>query len=176
MKRILIFVLMLGIAGVIVFSGCSSKTTKTQPVATQAPLQPPVEKKTVEPESTAVKPETKPEQKKPYEFSNIYFDYDKSDIKPDMRKILADHARALKDNPNIKLVIEGHCDERGTIEYNLALGERRANAVKNYLENYGIDANRLSTISYGKERPLDPGHNEAAWAKNRRAQFEVMGR
>ena len=79
----------------------------------------------------------------------------------------------LKENPDIKLTIEGHCDERGTIEYNLALGERRANAVKNYLINYGINPKRLSTISYGKERPLDPRSNEEAWAKNRRAAFVI---
>jgi len=74
------------------------------------------------------------------------------------------------------LRIEGHCDERGTIEYNLALGERRANSVKNYLVNYGIDPNRLTTISYGEERPKDPRHNEEAWAKNRRVEFVIITR
>ena len=80
----------------------------------------------------------------------------------------------MNQNPSVRVQIEGHCDERGTEEYNLALGERRANAAKQYLTTAGISAGRLSTISYG-ERPLDPGHNEAAWAKNRRDHFVITG-
>ncbi len=76
----------------------------------------------------------------------------------------------------VKIQIEGHCDERGTAEYNLALGERRANSAKKYLVSLGIPADRLSTISYGKEMPLDPGHNEEAWAKNRRAHFIILSK
>ena len=79
----------------------------------------------------------------------------------------------MKSNPSVMVKIEGHCDERGTIEYNLSLGEKRAKAAKDFLIDLGIDAGRISTISYGKERPVDPGHNEAAWAKNRRAAFTV---
>jgi peptidoglycan-associated lipoprotein len=82
----------------------------------------------------------------------------------------------LKKYPKVKVQIEGHCDERGTIEYNLALGERRANSTKKYLISLGISADRISTISYGKERPLDPGHNEEAWAKNRRAHIVVLSK
>ncbi len=104
-------------------------------------------------------------------FETIYFDYDRSDIRSESRDILAEHARLMKTYPEIRLLIEGHCDERGTIEYNLALGERRAQAVKTYLVNSGISAGRLLTISYGKERPLDPAHHDQAWSKNRRAQF-----
>jgi peptidoglycan-associated lipoprotein len=77
-------------------------------------------------------------------------------------------------NSQEKIVIEGHCDERGTAEYNIALGERRAKSVKRYLINLGVDSSQLSTISYGEERPADPGHNEAAWAKNRRAEFVIQ--
>ena len=76
----------------------------------------------------------------------------------------------------MKIQIEGHCDERGTVEYNLALGERRANSAKRYLTSLGIPENRISTISYGKERPLDPGHNEEAWTKNRRAHFVILSK
>jgi len=79
----------------------------------------------------------------------------------------------MKKNPGAKVQIEGHCDERGTPEYNLALGQRRADSTKKYLVNLGIDGSRLSTISYGEEKPADPGHNEAAWAKNRRAVFDI---
>jgi peptidoglycan-associated lipoprotein len=103
----------------------------------------------------------------------VYFAYDKSDISPEARKILENQAAWLKKNANVTVTIEGHCDERGTREYNLALGERRANAVKNVLVALGIPANRISTISYGKERPAVPGSTEAAWAQNRRGVTTV---
>lgn len=107
---------------------------------------------------------------------DIHFDYDKYDIRREDEGILKENAAFLKKNPKMKIQIEGHCDERGTIEYNLALGERRANSVKRYLVSLGIASDRISTISYGKERPLDPGHNEQAWAKNRRAHFIVLSK
>jgi peptidoglycan-associated lipoprotein len=111
------------------------------------------------------------------EFQNqdIYFDFDKYDLRTDARTTLDRKASFLNQNSSVRVQIEGHCDERGTEEYNLALGERRANAAKQYLTTAGISAGRLSTISYGKERPLDPGHNEAAWAKNRRDHFVITG-
>jgi len=103
----------------------------------------------------------------------VYFDFNKSDIRPDQRPTLQANADKLKANPlsGFKVLIEGHCDERNTNEYNLALGDRRANAVKQYLMTLGVPAARLRTISYGEERPADPGHNEEAWAKNRRSEF-----
>lgn len=104
---------------------------------------------------------------------DIQFEYDKSDITPEARAILQDSADWIRSNAGVKVQIEGHCDERGTEEYNLALGERRANAVKNYLISLGVEGETLYTISYGEELPLDPGHDEAAWAKNRRAHFLV---
>jgi peptidoglycan-associated lipoprotein len=103
----------------------------------------------------------------------VYFAFDKSDITPEARKILERQAAWLKSNANVTVTIEGHCDERGTREYNLALGERRATAVKNVLVALGIPANRISTISYGKERPAVPGSTEAAWAQNRRGVTTV---
>jgi peptidoglycan-associated lipoprotein len=111
------------------------------------------------------------------EFQNqdIYFDFDKYDLRTDARATLDRKASFLNQNSSVRVQIEGHTDERGTNEYNLALGERRANAAKQYLTTAGISAGRLSTISYGKERPLDPGHNEAAWAKNRRDHFVITG-
>lgn len=113
-------------------------------------------------------------KKEPLILSMVNFDFDKSDLTPEARAILADNARKLEANPEVYIRIEGHCDERGTVEYNLALGERRARAVRDYLVNYGIDPGRITIISYGKERPIDPGHNEAAWAKNRRAEFVIL--
>ncbi len=99
----------------------------------------------------------------------IFFAFDKSDISSDAQAILSRQADFTKKYPDLKFTIEGHCDERGTREYNLALGERRATADKNALVALGVDAGRLKTISYGKERPAVDGHNEAAWAQNRRA-------
>ena len=104
----------------------------------------------------------------------VFFDFDRSDLKPEARATLERQAAWLKQYSNVRLQIEGHCDERGTREYNLALGERRANATKNYLVALGIPASRLSTISYGKERPAVLGSNEAAWAQNRRAVSVVQ--
>jgi len=107
---------------------------------------------------------------------DIRFDYDKYDIRRVDEEILRENAAFLKKNPKMKIQIEGHCDERGTAEYNLALGERRANNTKRYLVSLGITSDRISTISFGKERPLDPGHNEEAWAKNRRAHIVVLSK
>jgi len=104
---------------------------------------------------------------------NIHFDFDKSFIRNDAKPILEKVAAYMKKNPDAKLQIEGHCDERGTSEYNMALGQRRADSARKYLANLGVAGSRLSTISYGEEKPADPGHNEAAWAKNRRAVFAI---
>ena len=102
---------------------------------------------------------------------HIYFPYDSSELSLRAQAILREKADWLRNNPGLTAIIEGHCDERGTTEYNLALGDRRAESVKIFLTNLGIAPTRLLTISYGEERPIDPGHSEAAWAKNRRAQF-----
>lgn len=99
----------------------------------------------------------------------VHFDFDKFDLKPEARATLDKQAAWLLKFPNTNFTIEGHCDERGTREYNLALGERRANAAKNYLVALGVGASRITTISYGKERPQVLGSNEEAWAQNRRA-------
>ncbi len=101
----------------------------------------------------------------------VFFGFDKFDLNPESTEILNELAAFLKTNKDIKVKIEGNCDERGTTEYNLALGDRRAKAAFDYLTAQGIDAARLTTISYGKEKPADPGNNEEAWAKNRRDEF-----
>jgi peptidoglycan-associated lipoprotein len=107
---------------------------------------------------------------------DVHFDFDKYDIRREDEEILRENAALLKKYPNVKIQIEGHCDERGTVEYNLALGERRANNTKKYLISLDIASNRISTISYGKERPLDRGHTEEAWAANRRAHIVVLSK
>ena len=103
----------------------------------------------------------------------IFFDFDKSALKLESQALLKKKADWLKANPAAKLLIEGNTDERGTAEYNLALGERRADSAKKFLVDLGIDAKRISTISYGEERPLDPRHTEEAWAKNRNDGFVI---
>jgi peptidoglycan-associated lipoprotein len=107
-------------------------------------------------------------------FGDIYFDFDKYDLKPESRDMLKGHADWLMQHGEFEVIIEGHCDERGTREYNLALGERRAESARDYLITLGIEKERLTTISYGEELPVDPGHNEDAWSKNRRCHFVVV--
>jgi len=103
----------------------------------------------------------------------VYFDFDKYDLRADAIVTLDQNAAALKERSGIHLIIEGHCDECGSEKYNLALGDRRAQAARKYLVARGVEVDRIDTISYGEERPFDPGHNEEAWAKNRRAHFVV---
>lgn len=103
----------------------------------------------------------------------VHFDFDKYALSPDAQSAAQYNSEILKRYPNVAIIIEGHCDERGTPEYNLALGERRAGAVAEYLSTLGVAPNRISTVSFGSELPLDPAHNEEAWAKNRRAYFRV---
>ncbi|MBM3818898.1 MAG: peptidoglycan-associated lipoprotein Pal [Acidimicrobiia bacterium] len=105
-----------------------------------------------------------------------FFGLDSADLDDRGRAVVAANAELLKKFPTWMILIEGHCDERGTAEYNLALGERRAAAVMTYLVSLGISPNRLRTVSYGKEFPFDPGHDESAWGKNRRAQFVITAR
>lgn len=110
------------------------------------------------------------------ELQTIHFEFDSYALTGDGRNALKANAQWLTENPTATIQIEGHCDERGTTEYNLALGERRANATKDYLQKLGVDSSRMSVISYGEERPIDPASNEGAWAKNRRAQFVILSR
>lgn len=101
----------------------------------------------------------------------VFFDFDQWSIREDQKEVMAKNSQWLKSNPNVKVRLEGHCDERGTAEYNLALGQKRAEGVKSFLEGLGISSQRMATVSYGEERPLDPRHNEEAWAKNRRVDI-----
>lgn len=103
--------------------------------------------------------------------STVFFDYDKATLTSDAKSKLAANATWIKNNPSFTVQIEGHTDSRGSVEYNLSLGERRAKSVKSYLEGLGVESKRMTIISYGEEKPLVPGDSEAAWAKNRRANF-----
>jgi peptidoglycan-associated lipoprotein len=103
----------------------------------------------------------------------IYFDFNRSEVKPEYRDVLARKVDVLNELPELTVRIEGHADERGTVEYNLALGERRAQAAKDYMVSAGIDPNRITTISYGEERPAIPESNEEAWSENRRDEFVI---
>ena len=140
-------------------------TQVTPPPATAAPQAPATTARPSPKEFVAI-PELKP----------IYFDFDKYDIRPGDAKVLDANAQWLKSNSEQLVLIEGHCDERGTNEYNLALGERRAKSTMNYLVSQGVQASRITIISYGEERPVCTQHNEECWSKNRRAQFLVKPR
>jgi peptidoglycan-associated lipoprotein len=158
-----------------IFTGCAEKkavvtegTAQEQAAPAQSAATTKEQSAKVEPAATAATVETAETAVK-----DIFFEFDKFNISPDAREILKANADFLLKNGNSKVVIEGHCDERGTAEYNMALGQRRAQETKKYLVNLGIKEPRIKTISYGEERPFDPGHNEDAWSKNRRAHFAV---
>jgi len=159
-------ILLLLASGTLALSACSKKAPEGElpppPQDTAPPAPPPAAPSGPQPGSQA-------DFLASVQSDTIHFDLDSSDIDDQDRAILRSQAEWLQRYPNKRATIEGHCDERGTREYNLALGERRANAAKNYLAALGVDASRLTTISYGKERPIATGSDEAAWAQNRRA-------
>ncbi|HOK56154.1 MAG TPA: peptidoglycan-associated lipoprotein Pal [bacterium] len=126
----------------------------------------------IPPEAKFIKPEEMDSELKEI-FRNIYFDFDKYSIREDAAQILKKIGDYLLKNPDIKILIEGHCDERGTREYNLVLGEQRALSARRFLVIMGVSPKRLYTVSYGEDMPADPGHNEEAWAKNRRCEFKI---
>lgn len=150
----------------IVLVSCAKKEAKMQEEIVVVPEEEVVAKDTIPPVEEVFKI--------PLELSRIHFDFDKYDIRPGDTKILEKNAEVLRAYPEVRARIEGHCDERGTNEYNLALGEKRAAAARDYLIRLGIEKERISVISFGEENPLVTGHNELAWAKNRRAEFAVL--
>jgi len=159
--------------------GCAKKQTVksegTQAPSAAAPVTEAPVKEAPAPMAAAAPPSAAPgvavTEERLSQFDDVRFDFDKSVVREDGRKTCGIVADYLKKHPQAKMLIEGHCDERGTAEYNMALGERRATAVMTYLVSLGVPKAALSTVSFGKEKPLDPGHNEEAWAKNRRAHF-----
>ncbi len=158
MKKLL---LLCWVVAAVSVSGCSSKSSET------AVVEDTVEQYDAAAAEAALREEARRMVK------DVFFEFDSAELDPMAVSQLKNNAMWLVDNPTISLMIEGHCDERGTTEYNLALGERRAEVTKRFLEKAGVAASRLGTVSFGEEKPFDAGHNEAAWAKNRRAHFMV---
>lgn len=184
MKKILILSLACGLVFGFMLS-CAKKVEETPPPPPpQVKEQPEVEK--VEEPTPPKEPELTEEEifmRKSLEEINrevplqmIHFDFDRYFIRDDAKPVLEKNASWLKKWDSVQVLIEGHCDERGTEEYNLALGEKRAKSTFDYLVSLGVSSDRIKTISYGKSQPLDTGHNETAWAKNRRSQFTIIAK
>lgn len=187
-KSILVMLAVVLIFGFSVF-GCAKKPAEPGPgeqmMQTQAPEEtpgnvekytPPAEEVSPSEEPVAMVPESD-RQMTAFDVSDlidVFFAFDQADLTSEGRNDLARNARLLKTVSGVKVVIEGHCDERGTSEYNLGLGERRADTVKTYLVSLGVSASRIRTISYGEEKPFAAGHNEEAWQQNRRAHFRLQ--
>jgi peptidoglycan-associated lipoprotein len=171
MKRFGILFLVMMLAVLMVLPACSKK--EAPPVeeditpAEEVPPPPPPPVEEEEPEVIET------EELEPLELGDVFFDFDKYNIRSEFKSVLENNAELLMGRPEAVLVIEGHTDERGTAEYNLALGERRAKAIMDFYIAYGINADKLSMISYGEERPFAYGSNEEAWAQNRRAHMVV---
>lgn len=173
MKPIMCVVLL---SSALFIAGCPGRTTPDADTATIEPSAP----DTTETAPVRPQPDTPvltAEQRRQMELQRLlgtrtlYFDYDEFEIRPEYMDLIAAHANNLVGNPGQRIVIEGHCDERGSREYNIGLGERRAQAVRRALMLQGVAAGQIQTISYGEERPAVPGHNEQAWARNRRAEI-----
>ncbi len=181
-NAVLTVVLMLTL--VVSVAGCKKKAPEAVPAPAVEALPPPEPL----PPQTEVEPDFPPEpfvEEKPDidtliddwnrsgVLQTVYFEYDSTELSDSARRILRNNADWLKAHADVDVLVEGNCDERGTIEYNLALGQRRADAVRGYLVSLGLDRSRARIITYGEERPIDLNHNEAAWRKNRRAAFVV---
>lgn len=164
-KRLLWIAVLVALTAV---AGCGGKkATDTAPPVEPTPN---TQTETVQ-ETPATSDPATSDQVEPVSLNDVYFDFDSYSLSSEAKGTLEANARELKRVTTGTFTIEGHCDERGTKAYNLALGEKRANAAKEFLVALGVSASRISTVSYGKERPFDDGHDESAWAKNRRAHF-----
>ncbi len=176
-RGLLIVLMIVSIA--FVFSGCKKKPPIPEPVpdtSTQTPA-PPTEAPPLVERPTGGEPVTADIfEECTRQLQPVFYDFNRSEIREDQIAALQNNARVLKSATcgTVTVLIEGHCDERGTDEYNLALGERRADSAKEYLENLGIPEGRLSTLSYGESRPFAQGHDEGSWAQNRRAHFVAV--
>jgi peptidoglycan-associated lipoprotein len=149
----------------------SADTTATQPSTAKPEVKDEAVQESAVKEAPTVSTDEAISAEQSISLENIYFDFDSYVLTTNSRETLSKNAELLQKNSSVNIQIAGHCDERGSDEYNLALGEKRAKAALNYLTTLGVKGPRLSTISYGKEKPVDPGHDEAAWAKNRRDEF-----
>jgi peptidoglycan-associated lipoprotein len=163
------------------FPGATTPAPTSTPTVSRDPIAPPTPPTIIPPDQpiTAGDPLTRAaieDINKDSPLKPVYFAYDSDVLDETARKTMADNAEVLKKYATWVVTIEGHCDERGTAEYNLALGDRRAIAAKNYMVTLGIAAERLRTVSYGNEFPFDPGHDESAWSQNRRAHFMLTSK
>jgi peptidoglycan-associated lipoprotein len=162
----------MALIALLAIAGCGGKKATTAPPPTEPTGGPATTPQVEEAPISTPDPATS-DQLDASQFVDAFFDYDSYSLSSEAKGTLEQNAKALKAVSVGNVTIEGHCDERGTKAYNLALGEKRANAAKDYLVALGVNASRVSTVSYGKERPFDDGHDESAWAKNRRAHFVV---
>ena len=153
----------------------TADTTPTRPPEPPRPVVEPVEVPPM-PAEDAIGSKSLDDLNRDSPLRPMYFALDSADVNAEGQQVLQANAAVLKKYPTWQVTIEGHCDERGTAEYNLALGERRALAAKNYLVSLGIPADKVRTVSYGKEFPFDPGHDDGAWTKNRRAHFVITAK
>ncbi|MFZ7127738.1 MAG: peptidoglycan-associated lipoprotein Pal [Desulfobacterales bacterium] len=170
--------LILLVPGLLLTVSCAKKTAADTDTATKMEEPKPDtaaadQQRALEEERLAAEMREKEAAMNQFMREHVYFAFDSAALSPMAQDTLRQKAAYLKENPGVSVTIEGHCDERGTNEYNLALGERRAESARSFLVDLGISASRMTTISYGEERPADPGHNEEAWSKNRRAQFVI---
>jgi len=174
--------LLLVIPGLLFTVSCAKKTVRTDSAVSSASSGEAVDQAKLDEEARqrAIKEaELAAEQrrmmlaKQQFQNEDVYFEFDSSALLPEAQEVLKRKAAWLRANPGTSVIVEGHCDERGTNEYNLALGDRRAESAKSFLADLGISGYRLTTVSYGEERPVDPGQNEESWAKNRRAHFVI---
>ncbi len=177
MKTRTIGMMLLLCCGLVAAAGCAKKeVVKQDETLAQPAVTPPKEPATPVQDQQAAKDTTAKEEglKEASAFETIYFDFDSFTLSDAARAILDKNAQFMLKRTGDKIRLEGNCDERGSDEYNLALGEKRAKAALNYLLTLGVPQDRLSVISYGEEKPADPGHDEAAWAKNRRVDFVII--
>jgi len=178
MKQLWKFTLMLAIVTILAASlastGCK-KRARVEPPPPPPPVEQPAEVIPAAPDTTGQAERDRQARMDAdrARIQTVYFDYDMADIRADQRDKISTNADIFRTWTEWQVSVEGHCDERGTNEYNLALGDRRAAAAKQALVAAGVAGGRISTISYGEERPLDPGHEESSWARNRRAEFKV---
>ena len=181
MKRLTVSIaLLLCVSVLLALSACAKKQSTLSDVKPAAAAKQEAAPAKAEKAAPAVKTEAAPAVKSAalseidtFQSEKIFFDFDNYDLKPEARKVLEKKAAWLQAHPEISIRIEGHCDERGTTEYNLALGQRRAEAALSYLASLGIAKNRIATVSYGELEPAAPGHDEKSWSQNRRDEFKV---
>jgi peptidoglycan-associated lipoprotein len=169
-KNWVIVAMLLVVPGLMLTASCAKKVVKPEAAVSKAVE---VEKKAPAPAPAPMVDSAALAAREKFMKEDVHFAFDSSVLDATAQAILKDKAGWMKNNPDAAVTIEGNCDERGTVAYNLALGERRAESAKAFLVNMGISASKLTTISYGEEKPLDPGHNEQAWAKNRRDHFVI---